>query len=244
MKCTVHWNKDQCTLHPVVIYYKNQQNELAHISLCILSDDLAHETSFVNELQRLVCSFIKEKLPQIKHVEYWSDGCAGQYKSYKNLMNLCNHENDFGLDAIWSFFATSYGKSPCDGIGGTVKRKIARTSLQRPLTNQILSFDAVKEFCNDSITGITFISIYKKDMVQVREVLESRYALGDTVSGTRSCYHFEPTSTTSIRGKQLSDDHVYSIDNHSFSAMPTVSEIAATLKPNDYATCIFDGFWW
>ena len=21
-----HWNKDQCTLHPVVIYYKNQQN--------------------------------------------------------------------------------------------------------------------------------------------------------------------------------------------------------------------------
>ena len=37
-----HWNKDQCTLHPVVIYYKNEQNELEHISMCILTDDLNH----------------------------------------------------------------------------------------------------------------------------------------------------------------------------------------------------------
>ena len=81
-------------------------------------------------------------------------------------------------------------------------------------------------------------------MVQVRDSLEARYFLGDTVSGTRSCHHFEPISTTLIKGKRLSDDQVYYIKDHSFSAMPTASEIAATLKPNDYATCIFDRFWW
>ena len=37
-----HWNKDQCTLHPVVIYYR-EGNEVKHISLCILSDDLEHD---------------------------------------------------------------------------------------------------------------------------------------------------------------------------------------------------------
>ena len=37
---------------------------------------------------------------------------------------------------------------------------------------------------------------------------------------------------------------MYTIKDHSFSAQPTASEIALTLKPNDYATCIFDGFWW
>ena len=28
------------------------------------------------------------------------------------------------------FFATSHGKSPCDGIGGTIKHLVARASLQ------------------------------------------------------------------------------------------------------------------
>ena len=81
-------------------------------------------------------------------------------------------------------------------------------------------------------------------MVQVRKVLDSRYSLGDAVPGTRSCHHFEPSSTISIKGKQLSDDHVYTIKDHSFSALPTAGKIALKLKPNSYATCIFDGFWW
>ena len=34
------------------------------------------------------------------------------------------------------------------------------------------------------------------------------------------------------------------IKDHSFSALPTAGEIALKLKPNNYATCIFDGFWW
>ena len=38
--------------------------------------------------------------------------------------------------------------------------------------------------------------------------------------------------------------NVYTIKDHSFSALPIANEIALTLKPNDYATCIFDGFWW
>jgi hypothetical protein len=53
---------------------------------------------------------------------YFSDGCAAQYKNRKNFLNLCNHDADFGLPAEWHFFATSHGKGPCDGVGGTVKR--------------------------------------------------------------------------------------------------------------------------
>ena len=33
--------------------------------------------------------------------------------------------NDFDLAAEWTFFATSHGKQPCYGIGGTVKRLVA-----------------------------------------------------------------------------------------------------------------------
>ena len=41
---------------------------------------------------------------------YFSDGAASQYKNYKNFINLCYHENDFGVPAEWNFFATSHGK--------------------------------------------------------------------------------------------------------------------------------------
>ena len=55
---------------------------------------------------------IKKNFPQIKSVDYFSDGCAGQHKNYKAYLNLCHHKSDFDNDATWAFFATSHGKSP------------------------------------------------------------------------------------------------------------------------------------
>ena len=47
-----------------------------------------------------------------------------------------------------------------------------------------------------------------------------------------------------LRGKQLSDDESYLIHNHSFSVMPAAEEMEKSLQPNDYAACLFDGYWW
>ena len=61
------------------------------------------------------------------------------YINQKNFVNLCNHENDFGIKAEWHFSATSHGKGACDGVGGTVKRLAARASLQKPYDEQFLT---------------------------------------------------------------------------------------------------------
>ena len=55
---------------------------------------------------------------------------ASQYKNYSNFPNLIHNFEDFNLHAEWHFFATSHGKGPCDGIGGTIKRLARRKSLQ------------------------------------------------------------------------------------------------------------------
>jgi hypothetical protein len=34
---------------------------------------------------------------------------------------MCNHEDGFGMNAEWHFFALSHGKGTCDGIGGKLK---------------------------------------------------------------------------------------------------------------------------
>ena len=52
-------------------------------------------------------------------------------------MNLLHHQEDFGVDAEWHFYATSHGKGPSDGLGGTLKRLATRASLQRPYGEHI-----------------------------------------------------------------------------------------------------------
>lgn len=165
-------------------------------------------------------------------------------KTSKHLLTFAITHQILELMQLGHFLQLTNGKSPCDGIGGAVKRKVLRASLQRPIKDQILTFHAVADFCRSSITGIMFLKIDKEDMVSVREKLQMRYKLGDTVPGTRSCHYFKPTSQFTIQGKQLSADTTIFID-HSFLDMPTpLDETLELLKCNDYITCIFDGYWW
>ena len=74
-----HWNNLPCTLHPVVVYYKKDQ-DLAHISYCILSDDLDHTIHLVYAIQKKVIQDLKTRLPNITSLEYYSHGCGGTAK--------------------------------------------------------------------------------------------------------------------------------------------------------------------
>ena len=89
-------------------------------------------------------------------IQYFSDGCASQHKNYKNFLNLTFHYHDFGLDATWNFFATSHGKSSCDGLGGTIKRKLATESLCRTTENPIITAKQAFEYCKTSMPSIEF----------------------------------------------------------------------------------------
>ena len=60
------------------------------------NDDFNYDTVFVNKVIKKVCEHIKTSCPNIKHLKYLSDGCAGQYKNFKNFLSLCCHKDDFG----------------------------------------------------------------------------------------------------------------------------------------------------
>ena len=71
--------------------------------------------------------------------------------------------NDFGIEASWNFFAKSHGKSPCDDIGGGVKRVTGRASLQRPMENHILTALQMLEFFSTAtnLSSIQFFFVSK-----------------------------------------------------------------------------------
>jgi hypothetical protein len=41
---------------------------------------------------------------------------------------------DFNIEVVWNYFASSHGKGPFGGIGGTVKRLAAKASLHHTHT--------------------------------------------------------------------------------------------------------------
>ena len=54
-----HWNNSQVTLHPFVIYFKNEKKQLHGRNLCIISDCLKHNAN-------TVYTFISKIMPLIK----------------------------------------------------------------------------------------------------------------------------------------------------------------------------------
>ena len=140
---------------------------------------------------------------------YFSDGCAEQYKNRKNFINLCHHQQDFNMDTEWIFFATSHGKSPCDGVGGFVKCYVKKRSLQRLLHDQILSYQTMLDLCVREIPSITFFGVSQEEMVNVRADLEDCFAKSKTVPGTRSSHHFVPISCNKIAQKLTSEDREF-----------------------------------
>ena len=43
-----HWNNSQATLHPFAVYYRDSDNELCNINLCIISDCFKHDSVAVH----------------------------------------------------------------------------------------------------------------------------------------------------------------------------------------------------
>ena len=131
-------------------------------------------------------SNIKQSIPAaISKIFYFSDGCAVQYKNCKNFVNVCNHSKDFGIECSWSFFATSLGKSPCDGIGGAIKRSAARASLQRPLSDQILTAQQMYEYCKEQVINVQAVFLSEGQIEATRSFLKLRFESANTLPGTR-----------------------------------------------------------
>lgn len=193
-----HWNNTQATVHPFVIYYRNADN-IEHFSYVVISDCLEHDSVTVHCFQRKMIDFLKSKLGKVEAVFYFSDGAVSQYKNRKNFLNIAHHEVDFGISAEWHFFATSHGKGPCDGVGGTVKRLAARASLQRPYSDHITTPAELFTWIKQNIAGIDTVFVSQQEVKQEATVLNDRLSSALTVGGTHQLHAVIPIPGTTSR---------------------------------------------
>ena len=125
-----HFSNTQASIHPFVIYYK-QDGTLKYKSLACISDMLQDDMHKGYRFQKaIIFNVVKKDLPQIEKVIYFSDGCSEQYKNQKHFANLLHHYCNYPLYIEWHSFAMSHGNNAHDSIGRTIKPIASYASLQ------------------------------------------------------------------------------------------------------------------
>ena len=115
----------------------------------------------------------------------------------------------FGLKARWIFFATSHGKSNCDGIAGLLKREVAKESLRRPMDKQILDVQGIDEFAKSNLPNIKTFIVTREELDQQRLIINS--VQPQTIPGTRGYHDFTPLSEAVIGCKSISYEKTFAL---------------------------------
>ena len=241
-----HWTNIQLTLHPFVVYYNqtvDNVKSLGHKSYCFITEYLKHNSSAVYEFQKQLIEDLLDSGLKIKKIHYFSDGCAGQYKSLYSFTNLCHHLSDFGIEAEWNFFATSHGKNPCDGVGGCLKMAAYRHSLQAEFENHILNaehfYNVVKEKC----PHVKSILVPAAKIHATEKFLEKRFKEAMTLVGTRSFHRIVPIDKSKVQAYVYSADKDYQVSTINVNAKSFVQIDSGDLKDclvGSYVTVLYD----
>ena len=159
---TFHYNNDQCTVFPVVFYYRSN-NEIKHHTIILLSDCTKHDAATVHLLQEKVIPVITKLCPKVKKIYYTSDGSKQHYKNRTQMNFLMHHKRDFGIGAEWHCNATAHGKCSCDEAGACLKSAATRYSLQTHPNDAILNSVSLFNWAKPKFENIQFFHYTRED---------------------------------------------------------------------------------
>ena len=98
-----------------------------------------------------------------------------------------------------------------DGIGGTIKCLVARSSLQATKEGQILTPMQLYSWANQHVTGIKVMFVSKQDIAEHSLKIEPRFQNAKTAVGTRGHHRFVPLADNKLRMHRLSMEQLYKL---------------------------------
>lgn len=106
------------------------------------SNELSHTAPTVLTFLDVLVPEIKKLVPDLQHVHYLSDSPTYQHRNKTIFSFVADHETLHGCQASWTYIVTGHGKGPCNGVGGTVKRRMA----DQTVTNSNASIQDAADF--------------------------------------------------------------------------------------------------
>ncbi|KAL3875659.1 hypothetical protein ACJMK2_033589 [Sinanodonta woodiana] len=186
---SAYFDKNAVTLHPVVIYTKDKEDEVKvkHKLLVVVSDELSHTSSTVFAIMKHVVKKVKAVLQNVEMAHYMTDSPMSQYRNKQIFYIVAHHDSIFpGIKAFWLYFEAGHGKGPRDGVGGTAKR---------------LADMAVKRH-SAIIHALKYILVPKSQCTEANEELSN--LVGKQVKGTIQVHAVIPLGEGSIAVRNTS----------------------------------------
>lgn len=119
---SAYWHQTAVTLHPIVAYFRDNDDKLCHKSFVVVSDEMSHSTSTVWAVIDMIMPELRTIDPALSRVHFFTDSPTSQYRN-KHIFYVVSHFPIlYGAEARWNYFEAGHGKGPCDGLGGTTKR--------------------------------------------------------------------------------------------------------------------------
>ena len=76
---SAYWNSTAVTLHPVVAYYRTDE-DLEHKNFIFVSDVTNHNSTAVYTILKKLVPELKSLVPDCKAIHYWTDSPSSQYR--------------------------------------------------------------------------------------------------------------------------------------------------------------------
>uniref|UniRef100_A0ABD2WZ08 Uncharacterized protein n=1 Tax=Trichogramma kaykai TaxID=54128 RepID=A0ABD2WZ08_9HYME len=174
--------------------------EESDILISEVCEDISNLTKhhFVADSQKNYLNYCKKKLE--------SDTCCDvanwPYQIRNHLANIFFHEKDFGIAVkSYNFFATSHGKSPCDALGGTVKRMVMQHCIRFFPQDQITNAHEMYEYALENIENIRALWVPNEIVKRFEKKLKNRFASTKTFPDTKTNHSYIPCEEKSMKMK-------------------------------------------
>lgn len=79
-------NKPPCSII-VVVWYRDEEGNIIKLNHVFLSDDKKKSCEFVNHCILKLLTWFEEEGITHNHIHFWTDGCAGEFKSHNVFMD-------------------------------------------------------------------------------------------------------------------------------------------------------------
>lgn len=186
-----HWNNNQATVHPFVIYYQNQETKkLEHISYVGVSDCLEHDTVAVFMFQQKMIQCLKQAFPIVNTIKYFSDGAPQQYKNKKILLISFIIMKILGYLLSGITLLQHMEKELV--MEGTLKQVARRYSLQQGTRSEILTAEQLFIWANEHLENYNVFFCSTNDYDSAALFLKDRFQLCKTIKGTVGFHHVLP----------------------------------------------------
>ena len=139
-----HWDHEQVTLHPTVVYYVGPCGKMIKEEVIHMTNNRKHIEKTVAVFQKKTIEFLKSKKVPILEILEWTDNAPCQYKS----RNCFQRMSLMKYPITHNFFGEKHGKGPSNRAGACFKTYVSKIVKSKKAT--FLTIEDLASYCTDN----------------------------------------------------------------------------------------------